>query len=286
MPSDTRYTHVKVVETISEMRQVRSGLTEPMGFVPTMGYLHEGHISLVKQAREETASVVASIFINPTQSGPQEDFKDYPRDTERDLAMLEKEGTDIVFMPSTEEMYPERFSSWVEVSKVTERLEGATRPTHFKGVTTVVAKLFNIVQPTRAYFGQKDVQQALVIRKMVTDLNMNLEVVTCATVRESDGLAMSSRNTYLNPEERKAATVLYRSLELAKQLYSQGERDAERIRREMTALIEQQPPAKIDYVSVADTETLEELETIEKAALVSLAVKIGKPRLIDNVVLG
>ena len=277
---------MKVVETISEMRQVRSGLTEPMGFVPTMGYLHEGHISLVKQAREETASVVASIFINPTQFGPQEDFKDYPRDTERDLAMLEKEGTDIVFMPSTEEMYPERFSSWVEVSKVTERLEGATRPTHFKGVTTVVAKLFNIVQPTRAYFGQKDVQQALVIRKMVTDLNMNLEVVTCATVRESDGLAMSSRNTYLNPEERKAATVLYRSLELAKQLYSQGERDAERIRREMTALIEQQPPAKIDYVSVADTETLEELETIEKAALVSLAVKIGKPRLIDNVVLG
>ena len=261
-------------------------MTEPVGFVPTMGYLHEGHISLAKQARAETASVVASIFINPTQFGPKEDLKDYPRNTERDLAMLEKERTDIVFMPSAKEMYPERFNSWVEVSKVTERLEGAARPTHFKGVTTVVAKLFNIVAPTRAYFGQKDAQQALVIRKMVTDLNMNLEVVTCPTIREADGLAMSSRNTYLNPEERKAATVLYQSLELAEQLYSQGERDAERIRGEMITLIEKQAPAKIDYVSIADTETLEEVATIEKGALVSLAVKIGKPRLIDNAVLG
>jgi len=276
---------VIIIKTINEMRRVRSSLTEPVGFVPTMGYLHEGHLSLVKQARRETSSVIASIFVNPTQFGPSEDFDDYPRDTEHDLAMLEKEKADVVFMPSRDEMYPDRFSSWVEVCKITGRLEGAARPTHFKGVTTVVAKLFNIVQPDKAYFGQKDAQQVTVIRKMVTDLNMNLEVVTCPTIRESDGLAMSSRNTYLNAEERKAATVLYQSLELAKMLFEQGERDAKKIRNEMKALIKQQQPSNIDYISIADTETLEEVDTINNKALVSLAVKIGKPRLIDNVVL-
>ncbi len=276
---------MKVVETIDEMRRLRSELAEPVGLVPTMGYLHEGHLSLVKRARAEDESVVVSIFVNPTQFGPKEDFRDYPRDTERDLAMLEKEQTDVVFMPSAEEMYPPQYSSWVEVSKVTERLEGASRPAYFKGVTAVVAKLFNIVRPTRAYFGQKDAQQAIVIKKMVADLNMNLEVVTCPTVREPDGLAMSSRNTYLNPEQRQAAAVLYQSLKLAERMYSQGERDTERIRREMIALIQEQPLGNIDYVSIADVETLEELGTIRPPALVSLAVKIGKPRLIDNVVL-
>ena len=276
---------MRVVETIAEMRRVRRELAEPVGFVPTMGYFHDGHLALVKQARTENPSIVVSIFVNPTQFGPQEDFDSYPRDTERDLAMLEKEKTDIVFMPSVAEMYPTQFNSWVEVGKVTERLEGASRPTHLRGVTTVVAKLFNIVKPAKAYFGQKDAQQVIVIRKMVTDLDMNLEIVAVPTLREPDGLAMSSRNTYFNPEERRAAVVLYQALGLAQQLWSQGEKNAERIRQEMIGLIEKQPLANIEYVSVADAETLDELDEVRPPALVSLAVKIGKPRLLDNVVL-
>ena len=277
---------MKVIETIADMRGLRQQLAEPVGFVPTMGYLHEGHLSLVKQARLENASVVASIFVNPTQFGPQEDFSRYPRDPQRDLSMLEKEGTDIVFMPPVAEMYPQQFGSWVEVGGVTGRLEGASRPGHFRGVTTVVAKLFNIVQPNRAYFGQKDAQQAIVIKKMVADLDMNLEVITLPTVREPDGLAMSSRNTYLSPDERRAALVLYQALNLAQQLWSQGEEDAEKLRQEMLALIKKQPLADIDYVSIADAETLDELDRVNPPALVSMAVKIGKTRLIDNVVLG
>ena len=277
---------MKVVETIAEMKKLRRKLAELVGFVPTMGYLHDGHLSLVKRAKAENTTVVVSIFVNPTQFGPQEDFRTYPRDNPRDLAMLEKMKTDIVFMPSAAEMYPPRFSSWVDVEKVTERLEGAVRPGHFRGVATVVAKLFNIVEPTRAYFGQKDAQQVVVIKKMVMDLNMNLEVIACPTVRKPDGLAMSSRNTYLKPDERQAATVLYQALNLAQQLWSQGEKDAERIRQAMRQLIQKQPLAeKIDYISVADAETLEELDKINPPALVSLAVKIGKPRLIDNIVL-
>ena len=277
---------MKVVETIDKMKQVRQQLAEPVGLVPTMGYLHEGHLTLVRHARAENPSVVVTIFVNPTQFGPQEDLAKYPRDIQRDLALLDKEGTDIVFIPSAAEMYPPRYNSWVEVTKVTERLEGASRPGHLKGVTTVCNKLFNIVQPTRAYFGQKDAQQAIVIRKMVAELNMNLEIVTVPTVREPDGLAMSSRNTYLNPQERQAATVLYQSLTLAQRLYASGERDAEKIRQQMTALIQKQPLAQIDYVSIADNETLEELDTVTPPALVSLAVKFGKARLLDNVVLG
>jgi pantoate--beta-alanine ligase len=199
--------------------------------------------------------------------------------------MLEKERADIVFMPSNEEMYPEEFSSWVEVEKVTDRLEGSCRPGHFKGMATVVAKLFNIVEPTRAYFGQKDAQQALVIKKMVADLNMNLEVIVAPTVRESDGLAMSSRNAYLNPQERQAATVLFKALTLARNLWKKGERNAETIRQEMTFLISKEPLAKIEYISIADTQTLEELSEINRPALASLAVRIGKTRLIDNMVL-
>ena len=268
------------------MKGLRQQLAEPVGFVPTMGYLHEGHLSLVRQAKAENPSVVVSIFVNPTQFGPHEDFGSYPRDLERDLALLEKEGTDIVFMPSAAEMYPAQFSSWVEVSKVTERLEGTIRPGHFRGVTTVVAKLFNIVQPTKAYFGQKDAQQLIVIKKMVADLDMNLEVVGLPTVREPDGLAMSSRNSYLNPEERRAATVLYQSLGLAQKLWAQGEQNAQAIRQQMTDLIQKEPLADIDYVSIADPETLDELDIIQPTALVSLVVRIGKTRLIDNVVLG
>ncbi len=277
---------MKVVETIADMRRLRRRLAEPVGFVPTMGYFHEGHLSLVRQARAENPSVVVSIFVNPTQFGPREDFDSYPRDPQRDLTMLKEEKTDIVFTPSSAEMYPPGFRSGVEVGKLTERLEGASRPGHFRGVATVVAKLFNIVQPTRAYFGQKDAQQVVVIRRMVVDLNMNVEIVTLPTVREPDGLAMSSRNTYLNSQERQSAVVLYQALALAQKLWSQGERDAERIRQEMITLIQKEPLVDIDYVSVADAETLDELDTVTPPALVSLAVKIGRTRLIDNVVLG
>jgi len=276
---------MEVIETIDEMKRLRQQLAEPVGFVPTMGYLHKGHLALVKRARAENISVVVSIFVNPIQFGPREDFAKYPCNLEHDLALLEKEQADIVFMPSADEMYPPQFNSWVEVGKLTERLEGASRPGHFRGVTTVVAKLFNIVQPTRAYFGQKDAQQLVVIKKMVADLNMNLEIVAVPTMREPDGLAMSSRNTYLNPEQRRAAVVLYQALNLAQQLWSQGERDAERLHREMTALIHKEPLATIDYVSVADAQTLDELNRVKSPTLVSLAVKIGKTRLIDNVVL-
>jgi pantoate--beta-alanine ligase len=276
---------MQIAKTIAEMKAFRMKILGSVGFVPTMGYLHDGHLALVKQARVENSVVVASIFVNPTQFGPTEDFKAYPRDTERDLAMLRKERTDIVFMPTAEEMYPEEFNSWVEVEKVTDRLEGSCRPGHFKGVTTVVAKLFNIVEPTRAYFGQKDAQQALVIKKMVADLNMNLEVIVAPTVRESDGLAMSSRNVYLNPQERQAATVLFKALTLAQNLRGKGERNAETIRQEMTSLISKEPLSKIEYVSIADAETLEELTEIDKSAIASLAVRIGKTRLIDNILL-
>jgi len=277
---------MKVIETIADMKRLRQQIAGPVGFVPTMGFLHEGHLSLVRQARSENLSVVVSIFVNPTQFGPREDFSRYPRDLERDLALLEKDGADIVFMPPVAEMYPPGFNSWVEVAGVTGRLEGAVRPGHFRGVTTVVAKLFNIVQPNRAYFGQKDAQQAIVIKKMVADLDMNLEVITLPTVREPDGLAMSSRNTYLSPEERRAALVLYRALTLAQQLWAQGEKDAEKLRQEMLTLIQKQPLAKVDYVSIANNETLEELDTVTPPALVSMAVTIGKTRLIDNMVLG
>ena len=277
---------MKVVETIAEMKQVRRALKEPVGFVPTMGYLHEGHISLVRQAKEENKSVVVSIFVNPTQFGPKEDLSKYPRDLKRDLAMLEKAGTDVVFFPSDKEMYPAGYDTWVDVDKLTKRLEGASRPTHFRGVTTVVAKLFNIVEANNAYFGQKDAQQALVIQKMAKDLNMNVRVVVCATVREPDGLAMSSRNVYLTPEQRKQATVLYRSLQLAKDLYGKGERNATKIRQQMTALIQKEPLAVIDYISIADGQTLEELEMIQGKALVSMVVKFGNTRLLDNIILG
>jgi pantoate--beta-alanine ligase len=273
-----------VAKTIAEMRQFREETAESVGFVPTMGYLHDGHMSLVKKAREENAAVAASIFVNPTQFGPREDFKSYPRDTKRDLAMLEP-LTDIVFMPPDKEMYPKGYDSWVEVKGLTDVLEGAVRPGHFLGVTTVVAKLFNIVAPDKAYFGQKDAQQVAVIKKMVKDLNMDLEVVTCPTVREKDGLAMSSRNTYLNGEQRQSATVLYKALVLAQELVARGEKDAGAIRLEMKALIDKEPQANIEYISVADNETLSELHRIKLPVLVSMAVRFGKTRLIDNIVL-
>ena len=273
---------MRVANTISDARALRQQLKGSVGFVPTMGFLHEGHLALVRRAKMENSAVVVSIYVNPAQFSPREDLGAYPRDLDRDLELLEKEGTDIVFVPSDDEVYPREFSSWVDVEKVTERLEGASRPGHFRGVATVVAKLFNIVQPTRAYFGQKDVQQVVVIKKMVADLNMGIEIVVVPTVRESDGLAMSSRNVYLNPEQRQAATVLFKALALARQLREGGEGDAETIRRQMTALIRKEPLAQIDYVSIADAVTLGELTLIDRPAVACLAVRMGKTRLIDN----
>jgi pantoate--beta-alanine ligase len=277
---------MQLAKTISGLRELRRQFSGSVGFVPTMGYLHEGHLALVRQARNENSIVVVSIFVNPTQFGPREDLASYPRDVDRDLQLLEEQKTDVVFIPSNEQMYPPGFSSWVDVEKVTERLEEASRPGHFRGVATVVAKLFNIVQPTKAYFGQKDAQQAIVIKRMVADLNMDLEIVVVPTVRENDGLAMSSRNIYLNSEERQAATILSKALTLAKELWQGGEKDADRIRQQMTSLIQKEPLAKIDYVSIADADTLEEVKQIDRPALASLAVRIGKPRLIDNMPLG
>lgn len=276
---------MRVVHTIAEARAVRRALPGTWGFVPTMGYLHEGHLSLVRRARAENDRVAVSIFVNPTQFGPHEDYARYPRDLERDLRLLEPLGVDLVFIPSVEEMYPPGFQTWVIVEEVSRPLEGASRPGHFRGVATVVAKLFNILQPDRAYFGQKDAQQTVVIRRMVQDLNIPVEIVICPTVREPDGLAMSSRNSYLNPEERRAATVLFRALQAAKARYEAGERDAERLREAMREVIRAEPLARIDYVSVAHPETLQELERVEGPALLSLAVYIGTTRLIDNLML-
>jgi len=273
---------MQVVKTIQEIRALRQKLSGTVGFVPTMGYLHEGHLALVKQARVENSAVIVSIYVNPTQFGPREDFGAYPRELNRDLELLQKGGADIVFVPSDDEMYPPEFSSWVDVEKVTRGLEGASRPGHFRGVATVVAKLFNIVQPTKAYFGQKDAQQVVIIKRMVADLNMGIEIVVVPTVREGDGLAMSSRNIYLSPKERQAATILFKALTLARQLGRGGEKDAEKIRRQMTSLIQKEPLAQIDYVSIADAETLEELNLLDRPAVASLAVRIGKTRLIDN----
>ena len=276
---------MKIARTVAEVRSLRGKLEDPVGFVPTMGALHEGHLSLVRSARAENKSVVVSIFVNPTQFSPSEDFEDYPRDLERDLRLLEEESVDLVFAPASDELYPAGYSTWVEVESLTERLEGAARPTHFRGVATIVTKLFNIIAPQRAYFGQKDAQQALVIRRLIRDLNLPIELRVCPTVRESDGLALSSRNSYLSADERRAATVLKRGLDLAERLFSGGERDADRIRRRVRDLISSEPLAEIDYVSVADLETLDELESLDRPALVSLAVRFGRTRLIDNTIL-
>jgi len=277
---------MKIVTTLPELRAARHTLPGPIGFVPTMGYLHAGHISLVQAAKADCASVAASIFVNPTQFEPNEDLARYPRDLPRDLSLLETTGVDLVWTPSVEVMYPPGFQTWVEVEKLTRPQEGEIRPGHFRGVTTVVAKLFNTVSPDRAYFGQKDAQQAAVIRQMTKDLNFPIEIVVCPTLREADGLAMSSRNTYLNPEERQAATVLFRALTAAKVAYDSGEREAEKLRTVVRETVATEPLAKLQYVSCADYDMLEELETVRAKALLSMALYVGKTRLIDNFVIG
>jgi pantoate--beta-alanine ligase len=276
---------MQIIETVAEMKKVRESMKGSVGFVPTMGYLHEGHLTLVRRSRQANDQTIVSIFVNPAQFGPNEDFDRYPRDYPRDFAMLEHEKTDFVYLPTPDQMYPEGYNTWVEVNKVTDRLEGAIRPGHFRGVATVVNKLFNIVQPTRAYFGQKDAQQCVVIMKMVIDLNMNLEIIVVPTVREPDGLAMSSRNVYLSTEERQQAPVLYQSLALAQVIWSEGERDSAKIREAMVDLISHAPLGKIEYISIADALTLRELETAEPPVVISMAVKFGNTRLIDNILL-
>jgi pantoate--beta-alanine ligase len=277
---------MRTVTTLAELRAARSRLAGPVGFVPTMGYLHAGHISLAQRAHTDCASVVASIFVNPTQFGPNEDLAKYPRDLPRDLALLEAAGVELVWTPTQEEMYQPGFQTWVSVEALTRRLEGEARPTHFRGVTTVVAKLFNAVWPDKAYFGQKDAQQAAVIRQLVKDLNFPVKIEVCPIVREVDGLAMSSRNVYLTSQERQAATVLFRSLSAAKLAYDSGERQAESLRARVRATIASEPLARLQYISCADYDTLEELETVSRKALLSMAVYFGKTRLIDNFVIG
>lgn len=276
---------MRMVHTIKETReQIREWKSKgySIGFVPTMGYLHEGHVSLIERAKKDNDRVVISIFVNPIQFGPNEDLASYPRNIERDFKICEAAGGDLIFNPSAEEMYFDDFATFVDVSNLTEGLCGEKRPGHFKGVCTVVSKLFNIVMPHRAYFGEKDAQQLAVIKRMVRDLNMELEIVPCPIIREEDGLAKSSRNTYLSSEEREAALVLSRALNLAKESLSQGQRNGEKIKALIIEEISKEPLARIDYIEVVDSLSLQRVSVIEKDILVAIAVFIGKTRLIDN----
>ncbi|MBO8160201.1 MAG: pantoate--beta-alanine ligase [Thermosipho sp. (in: Bacteria)] len=276
---------MEIIKSIREMKEIANKLynNKSVGFVPTMGYLHEGHLSLVKKARSENDVVVVSIFVNPVQFGPNEDYNSYPRDLNRDINLLKDLDVDYVFIPEVEEMYPEDYSTYVEEIELSKFLCGKSRPGHFKGVCTVVTKLFNIVKPTRAYFGQKDAQQFRVLKRMVRDLNMDVEMVELPIVREKDGLAMSSRNTYLTPEERKEATRLYKALQEVKKLIENGEKDVSVIKKKMKEILTH-PLLKIDYIEFVDEENLKPVEKIERKVIIALAVFVGKARLIDNII--
>ena len=276
---------MQVIETVADFRAAQRSCPRPLGLVPTMGYLHEGHLSLVRRARADNATAAASIFVNPTQFGENEDLSTYPRDMDGDLEKLRREGVDLVFAPPASEVYPPGFDTTIDVGDIARRLEGEHRPGHFAGVATVVCKLLTIVRPDNVYFGQKDAQQCLVIQRLNADLNLGANVIVMPTVRDPDGLALSSRNAYLTPEDRQSALSLSRSLRLAETLHSEGVRDAVTIRAQMQLVLNTQPTASIDYISIADAHTLHELTAIDRPALVSLAVHIGKVRLIDNVVL-
>lgn len=277
---------MQVAKTVREVRTWTRLVREEgktIGFVPTMGYFHEGHLNLMRRAKAECDLCVVSLFVNPTQFGPSEDYRRYPRDFARDAAMAERVGVDLLFAPEVEEMYPESYQTYVELTALTTRLEGEARPGHFRGVATVCAKLFNIVQADRAYFGKKDYQQLKLLQRMVRDLNIPVEIVPCETVREPDGLAMSSRNVYLKPDERQAATVLYRSLCAGRDAILSGERDAEKVRRRTQEIIASEPLVKTEYVDVADAETLDPLTHIRGTVVISLAARVGVARLIDNI---
>lgn len=279
---------MKVITGIKEMQETSTRIRmrgATIGLVPTMGYFHQGHISLMEGSTAENDFTVVSLFVNPTQFGENEDFDDYPRDFERDKGLAEKAGVDILFVPAAEDMYPDNYSTYVNVYGLTDEMCGASRPGHFRGVATVITKLFNITLPHRAYFGQKDAQQALVVRKMVEDLNFPVEIRVMPVVREEDGLAMSSRNTYLSKVEREAALVIPKSLAAGKSLLEQGERCAARVAEEVTAIIKSEPLANIDYVVVKDADTLKDIKEIKGRVLVAVAVWIGKTRLIDNFII-
>lgn len=279
---------MKIVAAVDDVRkQVKEWRKEGLsvGLVPTMGYLHEGHKSLIDKAVEQNDRVVVSVFVNPIQFGPGEDLATYPRDLDRDSALCEEAGASLIFHPEKEDMYFDDFCTWVDMDGLTKGLCGRTRPTHFRGVCTVVSKLFHIVQPDRAYFGQKDAQQLAVIRRMVRDLNFDLEIVGCPIIREEDGLAKSSRNTYLSPEERKAATILHKGLMRGEELIRSGEKRADVIVKEITEIIQSEPLAKIDYVEVVNFDRIESIQTIEGTVLTAVAVYIGKTRLIDNFII-
>jgi pantoate--beta-alanine ligase len=279
---------MEVITTVKEMQRHSEQLRQEgktIAFVPTMGYLHEGHLALMREGKERGDALIISIFVNPTQFGPEEDYKRYPRDMQRDLKLAQKVGVDIVFTPSVHEMYPDGFQTYVEVEQVTQNLCGISRPGHFRGVTTVVAKLFNIVKPHLALFGQKDYQQLVTIKRMVEDLNMDTEVIGIPTVRERDGLAMSSRNDYLSPKKRKEAAGLYRALRKGEELFHQGEGDTAAILTMVRGIIEETKPTTIDYVKICDAHTLEDIEEIKGEAIIAVAVQIGKTRLIDNLIL-
>lgn len=277
---------MKIVKTVNEVRGIVKAVRaqgRSIGFVPTMGYLHQGHVSLVEKARSENDFVVVSIFVNPTQFGVGEDFETYPRNLEQDSLLCEKAGTDLIFHPEAKEMYPNGYKTYTEVLGITDRLCGASRPGHFKGVTTVVNKLFNIVQPDKAYFGQKDAQQVAVLQRMVLDLNIDVTIVPCPIVREEDGLAMSSRNTYLSIEEHKAALILSKSLFEVRKHILDGEHDALVLKEWLTSYIKSEPLASIDYVEIVDALSLEPITKLSGEILIALAVRTGKTRLIDNI---
>jgi pantoate--beta-alanine ligase len=277
---------MKIIQSPNRMQKTCMDLKKrgrTIGFVPTMGYLHDGHLSLMRVAKGRSDTLVVSLFVNPTQFGPKEDFKKYPRDLRKDTRLLKEIGCDYLFCPEIKDIYPESYDTYVEVNNLTRVLEGEARPHHFKGVTTIVAKLFNIVQPDLAVFGQKDFQQAVVIKKMVKDLNFPVRIIVAPTVREKSGLAMSSRNLYLSDEEKKQAVVLYQSLNLAKRMIESGEGNSQKIKDKMRELILKRPRAKIDYIAISDSETLEPLKSLKGDVLISLAARIGNTRLIDNV---
>jgi len=279
---------MKIITSLAEIQTYcRSARADgaSIGLVPTMGFLHEGHLSLMRRARAENDVLVISIFVNPTQFGQGEDYKEYPRDLQRDSEMAESVGVDVIFTPTPEDMYPTEYATFVNVERITEKMCGASRPGHFRGVTTVVAKLFNLIHPNKAYFGQKDAQQSVVIKRMVADLNFDIKIVVMPTVREEDGVAMSSRNRYLSPAGRQAALVLSRSLRTAKELIESGQRDTAEILREMREVIEAQTLAKIDYIAIVDADTLDDIDIVRGKTLIALAVFIGKTRLIDNMLL-
>jgi pantoate--beta-alanine ligase len=279
---------MEVIATVTEMQRRSEQLRQEgttIAFVPTMGYLHEGHLALMREGKKRGDALVISIFVNPTQFGPGEDYERYPRDMQRDLKLAENVGVDIVFTPSAHEMYPDGFQTYVEVERVTQNLCGTSRPGHFRGVTTIVAKLFNIVKPHVALFGQKDYQQLVTIKRMVEDLNMDIEIIGIPTVRERDGLALSSRNSYLGPRQRKEAAKLYRALRMGEECFRHGEKNTAAILTTLRGVIDEAKPTKIDYIKICDAHTLEDIEAIKGEAIIAVAVQIGKTRLIDNLIL-